>query len=300
MTNPPTNKRVCDIDGCELTHVARGLCDKHYQAAWKAGTLPPKSKKPSDPHTCARGHKPGRTCYVGCKCRCQDCRDACSAYARKIERQKAYGTFVGYVDAEPVRHHVRALMASQIGSTRGMGWKRIAAEAGVPLGSMSKLLYGDAQRGMPPSRRISRANAEKLLGVEMLLADGATVQAAPVRRKIEALVAAGFTKAELGRYITGDVRTRTLQIATNSRYVTVANARKVDDLWRRWKAGQIVPRPWSRWQHGPPSPLPATPAPDIPKQVGVVRHDCEECGAPSLAGGRWCLTCFQTRTKRAA
>lgn len=294
MARPPAD---CHPD---RAHAGRGLCGACYQAAWKADTLPPRRPKPAPPHTCTRGHEPSRTCYVNCKCRCADCRADCAAYARRVSRAKAYGTYVGYVDAEPVRKHVRALMASKVGSTGGMGWKRIAVEAGVPNGVMSKLLWGDSARGMAPSRRISRANAEKLLGVEMLLADGASVQAAPTRRKLDAMLAGGFTGAELGRYITGDVRTRALQLTRTGRgRVSVGNARKVEDLYRRWKAGGIVPRPWSRWQHGPPSPFPATPAAEG-TPVGVIRIRCEDCGRPSLADGRWCLDCFQTRSKAAA
>lgn len=272
-------------------HEARGLCSACYQRHWKAGTLPEPKKPPSQPHTCQRDHKPSSTCYVGCKCRCDDCRAAIAANERRRTRAKAYGTFQPYVDAEPVRLHVRALMAPKVGSTAGMGWKRIAEVAGVPSGVMTKLLYGDATRGMPPSRRITRANAEKILGVEMLLADGATVQAGPTRRKLNAMIEGGFTKAELGRYITGDVRTRSLQIVPTGRgRTTVATARKVEKLYRDWKAGRIIPRGrTSRWQYGPPSPVPATPGVQTSPVVGIVNERCEHCGNKSLAGGRWCL-----------
>lgn len=37
----------CQIDGCPNKHKARGLCDTHYKAAQRAGTLPPKAGRPT-------------------------------------------------------------------------------------------------------------------------------------------------------------------------------------------------------------------------------------------------------------
>lgn len=293
---------TCTADSCRRTdHVGRGLCGKHYQAAWKADTLPPKPPKPdAGPHRCERGHAPSRTCYVGCACRCQDCRDETAAYARKLSRDKAYGRYIGYVDAEPVRAHVRALMAPKVGSSRGMGWKRIARTAGVPNGVVTKLLYGDPTRGAPPSRRLNADNAEKLLAVTRDLADGANVPAGPTRRRIAALVEGGWAKAEIARILAGDPHARALQVAIpRSRYVTAGHARQIDELHRRWKAGQIIPR--GRWHPRWHGPKPITPKPAPPRgPVEIVRHRCEACGAPSLAGGRWCWPCFRVHAHREA
>lgn len=38
--------RICNIEGCGGKHEARGLCNTHYQVAYKAGALPPKVEKP--------------------------------------------------------------------------------------------------------------------------------------------------------------------------------------------------------------------------------------------------------------
>ena len=75
-----------------------------------------------------------RAAYVLDRCRCFPCSTANAQAETHRERQKAYGRYDKYVDAQPVRDHVRALMA------QGMGWKRVAAAAGVSGSSMWKLM----------------------------------------------------------------------------------------------------------------------------------------------------------------
>lgn len=226
-------------------------------------------------------------CYVLDGCRCRPCGYAAHEYEARRSKDNAYGR-PRTVDAEPVREHVRSLMAPRRrGATRGMGWKRIAKVAGVSNGAMTKLLW--SVDGKPPSRRVRTSTAERLLAVRLELADGATIKAAATRKLLDEMIAGGFCKAELGRYLTGDVRTRALQIGQR-RYVTVANAEKVTDLHARWKSGEIVPRGrWNNWEHGPPSPFPATPAP--PR--------CEDCGAEPWQGGRWCWDDYQAHRRAA-
>ena len=279
----------CKIDGCDrpVAIKSRRLCSACYQRAWKAGTLPPLPPKRSHPHFCDR-HEPSRTCYVQCKCRCQGCRDQNSAQARQRAKHRAYGTLSPWVDAEPVREHVRSLMAPEVGSSEGMGWKRIAHAADVGETVVCNLLYD--RRGNGPSKRIRRDNADKLLKVRRHLADGATVDAKPARKMLAEMVQGGFCKAELGRYLTGDPGTKVLQVA-ETKTVTVRNARRIQQLYRAWKAGEIVPRGrQSRYLHGPPSPFPATPGPP----------QCEDCGQPPLSDGRWCLPCFKAHSRRTA
>lgn len=292
---------TCSVKGCErpVKVIARRLCSGCYQKANKAGTLPPLPPKPSPPHRCAT-HDPSTTCYVGCKCRCRGCRDAIAANGRRRVRAKAYGRYEGYVDAEPVRQHVRSLMAPKVGSARGMGWKRIARTAGVPNGVVSKLIYGDRQRGMSPSKRIAKGNADRLLAVELDLADGAWVPAAPTRRRIAAMVEGGWSKAELARIVLGDVNARALQIAEpEHKHVTAGHARAIERLHRDWKAGRIVPRGrWHPRQYGPKPITPATPAPTVTE---ILRRRCEDCDREPFAGGRWCWDHYlEHRGKRGA
>lgn len=129
-----------------------------------------------------------RVAYVVDKCRCRPCRDASSAAERHRLRMKAYGRWEPYVDAEPARAHVRALQAA------GMGWKRIADRAGIQRSTMWRLLYGSNGQ---PSARIRRETLEKVLAVTVDLADATIVDATGTRRRLQALVAIGWTQTRL-------------------------------------------------------------------------------------------------------
>lgn len=134
-----------------------------------------------------------RAKYVAEGCRCTDCRKACSDYERWRTRQIAYGR-TAYVDAEPVRAHLRAL------AEQGMGWKTAAARAELPPSTVSKLLYGQPSQGKAPSRRVRRRTAVALLEVTATLdnlAAGARVPAAGSQRRLRALVAIGWSQRRL-------------------------------------------------------------------------------------------------------
>ena len=77
--------------------------------------------------------------------------------------------------------------------------------------------------------------------------------------------AGGFTKAELGRYLTGNPDARTLQVG-DGRKVTVGHARQVHQLWGRWKDGQIVPRGRRNRHHH------RGPAPTVPLETQEATH----------------------------
>jgi transcriptional regulator with XRE-family HTH domain len=127
-------------------------------------------------------------------CRCNTCCKASSAYTNNRRRAIAYGRWQPYVDAEPVREHVRSL------SEYGIGWIRLARLAGVPRGTMSKLLYGDSRRGLAPSKRLLPKNAQAILAVEPsidLLGDAAYIDGTGTRRRLQALTAAGWPQRQL-------------------------------------------------------------------------------------------------------
>lgn len=139
----------------------------------------------SDRYSCPADHKhaAASTCYIVHKCRCFACCLATSERARRREREKAAGTYVSpLVDAGPVREHVQLLLAS------GLGWKRVAAVAGVGNTAVAQL--------------ISRRTAEALLAVQPsleLLGDTALVPAKPYARRLQALVAIGWSQSKLAR-----------------------------------------------------------------------------------------------------
>ncbi|MBY0397385.1 MAG: hypothetical protein K2X91_13100 [Thermoleophilia bacterium] len=158
----------------------------------------------SDRHTCPADHKhaAASTCYIVHKCRCFPCCLATSERARARERAKAAGTYVSpLVDAGPVREHLQLLLAS------GLGWKRVAAVAGVGNTAVSQLIYGrkgvvgDPRKG-EVLKRVSRKTADAILAVQPsleLLADQVLVPARPYARRLQALVAIGWSQSKLAR-----------------------------------------------------------------------------------------------------
>jgi hypothetical protein len=173
----------------------------------------------------------GRAKYNAEHCPCAVCRRANADYEKRRVRQRAYGR-VAYVDAEPARVHVHALRAG------GLGSRRIAALAGVPHGSVSKLIYGDPRRGLAPSKRVRSATAEKLLAVQLVLehiGDGQRIDATGTRRRLQALMATGWSRAKLAARL--GVTATNLASTMASERVFASTARAVRALYERlWNA----------------------------------------------------------------
>lgn len=91
-------------------------------------------------------------------CRKDCCRKAAKHYMDAWRRDAILGR-PRTVDAEPVRAHVRSLQAA------GFGVRRVGEMAGVGRGTVDRLLYGVAHKGIPPSRRINVESARRLLDV---------------------------------------------------------------------------------------------------------------------------------------
>jgi hypothetical protein len=169
------------------------------------------------------GPGPGRG--PGCRC------DACTAANRaaEIKRSRAilYGQWRPYVDAGPVRDHLRALAAA------GIGHRRVVELAGVSSGSLSKILYG-GPGNRPPSRRIRPQTAEAIMAVRPgpgQLAPGTLVGITGTRRRAQALVATGWSQARLAREL-GLTAANFCGMLRRDQ-VTAATARAVSDLYDR-------------------------------------------------------------------
>lgn len=193
------------------------------------------------PHKRANHQHGTYACYVLDFCRCLPCASANSNYEVERVRRIAYGR-PAYVDAGPAREHVRALMAA------GLGWKRVAERANVANGVMTKLLYGEQSRGTPPSRRIRPDTAARILAVTAdRLADGQVVDGTGTRRRLQALVVAGWPQARLAERL-GMNPANFGPLILGQRNPTVATARRMavlyDELW------DTAPAPANRWERG--------------------------------------------------
>ena len=166
---------------------------------------------------------------AGSGCRCAPCCGANRAAAAQRDRLILYGQWRPYADAARARRHARALGAA------GIGWRRLGELAGVSSGAMSKLLYG-GPGSRPPSRRIRAETEQKILAVRPgpeSLSGGALVDATGARRRLQALVAAGYSQAALAARL-GQLRSNFTGTMTRH-HVTAATARAVtalyDELW---------------------------------------------------------------------
>jgi hypothetical protein len=180
------------------------------------------------------------SCYTG-GCRCTECRQASTEAARVKRRAKAeqrWGVATpSYVDAEPVREHVRELTAA------GMGWARVEHAAGVSSGTVGRLLY--SENGYPPSRRIRTESAQRILAVRLDLADMARVDATGTRRRLQALIASGWSHRTLARQLGAGVNM--VHRAIRAEMVNAATARTVAALYGRlWDVPPPTDTPTAR------------------------------------------------------
>ncbi|MGG5257485.1 helix-turn-helix transcriptional regulator [Phycicoccus avicenniae] len=194
-------------------------------------------------------------CYVLDRCRCRPCAAANARYEQQRARRHAYGRFDTYVDAQPARDHVRRLMDA------GVGLKRIAEVAGVSQSALGKLIYG--AKGRPATARATRPVADKILAVRLTLdtyAPGARVPNVGTKRRLQALMAGGWSQTRLAEQIGMEVRNFN-HLLHGKRAVTARTARAVADLYdhlwdqappatSRWTAGGITRSRGYALEHG--------------------------------------------------
>lgn len=166
----------------------------------------------------------------GKRCRCADCQRAHDReWWNNRYRMLAYGRWQPFVDAGPARDHVKLL------GRYGIGWKRVAALAGLSQTCVHSLIYGAWPR--PPSRRIRPETEAAILAVQPVpdnLADAAPVDATGSRRRLQALVACGWPQRWLATRLGWDWHFFQNVLYRKDR-VTTATARAVtalyDALW---------------------------------------------------------------------
>lgn len=168
--------------------------------------------------------KPSLAGYKIHGCRCHDCTQASTAYNARRDRLIAYGRWQHMVDAEPVRQHIRTLMAAEI------GWQRVAQAAGVSTGGVSRILYGGS--GRPPCKKVKKATADAILAVQPhpeLRSVDSTVDATGTRRRTQALVALGWSLTAQATRLGRTIQNHKYVLTTDR--VTIRTARLVASLY---------------------------------------------------------------------
>lgn len=167
---------------------------------------------------CGREYRPLRRGY------CHRC---------DMRRRSMIGYQSSYVDAEPVRQHVKALQAA------GLGSRRICELTGVSRSILQSLTLGKARNGRrePPSRRVSRRTADRIMAVPIpeiphgLAANRARVPAIGTVRRLQALVAFGYTRTFLGERIGWSATNIPRLLDPATEHVNADTARKVAALF---------------------------------------------------------------------
>lgn len=170
-----------------------------------------------------------RARYVGGCHDCEPCRAANREWARTYARQRvqrAHGALPpAFVDAEPARRHVRALMAA------GMGRRTVVARSGVATSVVSNLLYG--RPGRRPSKRISPGTEAKLMAVALVHADHACIDATGSLRRLRALVTIGWSQRQLAERL--GMSEANFSMLMRQDQVTAIKARRIralyEELW---------------------------------------------------------------------
>jgi hypothetical protein len=217
----------CSREECARAVLARGLCNSHYKTAYRRGEFDAPVER-TVAFVCPPEHRHGAvsTCYNMHGCRCEPCYVNRSTIDRQRAREVAYGRYVSsLVPAGPVRDHVLMLQGF------GLGYRGVAAAAGIGTGQVAQLVYGRQGR---PLQRISRTNATRILGVGpdiSSLPEGARISSRGVQRRIQALMTRGWSMAKIGQMI--GVDKKNFGAMMRAEQVTVRRHYQVAELYER-------------------------------------------------------------------
>ena len=163
-----------------------------------------------------------RSRYVG-GCWCQPCTEANRLYARELDRHRrrvSYGIEQPrperVIDATEARDHLRWL------SSVGVGRRTVAERTGLAFTTVREITTGETRCCAPET-------AEKILAVgKFSRSGGVRVDAADTWRKIDEILALGWTKVAIARRIIGP---DALQLQLGRHEVRASTAAKVADLY---------------------------------------------------------------------
>lgn len=189
FTTPRTTDRLA------AHSLRRHSCDRQHTLAARAERVHARRTDPGTPAPCTHPTEHPHGSHLRYKrdlCRCRACRDAYAAWALHRNRLRAYGRLEALADAAPVVAHIQRLRST------GMGYRRIAALAGVDFQLVGRVLFG---RQGHPQKRLAADSARRLLAVQPDPLPGAYVPALGVHRRIQALNAIGWSDRKLGERI---------------------------------------------------------------------------------------------------
>ena len=183
-------------DALADAHHSRHSCAKHRQSIERAHRRAQRTQgrvRRDCTHPRAQHVHGARVAYVKDRCRCTDCTAANTAAGRAVHRAQTFGRWRPFVDAAPVREHIRALRAA------GIGVEQIAMLAAISTSHVRQLGHHDRD-GYEGIRRVRPETAHQVLRIRIDHANRAPrshVVATGTRRRLQALVAVGWPHDEL-------------------------------------------------------------------------------------------------------
>ncbi len=149
-------------------------------------------------------------------CRCLACRAANARYEAARNRASSTGNWNGLVSAEAARKHILKL------SKQGVGRRAIAAASDIAEKVIFRIRSGRQSK-------VRKSTEDRILAVSnQALSDGALIPAHGAWKQIKALLAEGFTKAELARRL--GYRSPSLQIGKTR--IQARTGARIDRLFR--------------------------------------------------------------------
>jgi hypothetical protein len=188
--------RAYTSDALADVHHARHSCAKHRRAVERTRRRVQRAQvrvRRDCTHPRARHVHGTRAAYVKDRCRCTDCTAANTAAGRAVHRAQTFGRWRPFVDAAPMREHIRALRAA------GIGVEQIAMLAGISTSHVRELA-GTGRDGNPGIQRVRPETAHRVLRIRIDQANRAPrshVVATGTRRRLQALIAVGWPHDEL-------------------------------------------------------------------------------------------------------
>jgi predicted transcriptional regulator len=237
--NPVPTERVarsCPTCGFSATYASEPLASYHHprHSCAKARCSADAARRRTiggpirDCQHRGRPHLHGtRTAYVKDQCRCAECRAANSAASKTAHRERVLGRWAPFVDASPVRAHIVTLREA------GIGVERIARLAGISSSHVRELVP-HTRTGRHPIQRVRPATAQRLLAIAVTddnCASRSHVDATGTRRRLQALIAIGWTHRALAAELCRSATSLTRSMASGA--VTARTARRVSDLYER-------------------------------------------------------------------
>jgi hypothetical protein len=172
-------------------------------------------------------HGANLNCYNSHSCGCDSCLNLNRTYTADVRKQRAYGRFDGeHVDGAAVREHLAYLLE------QGIGAPTVSRLTGIS----TRTIQGIRQDRSP---RVVSRNAAAILAIHPtfdLLAGGAFVPSRGVRRRLQALIAAGWTQTRIAAEY-GDRPTQTVnQLLHGTDKVTARTFRDISAMYDRLSA----------------------------------------------------------------